>query len=231
MKPYKHLLFDLDHTLWDFDANCKATLQELYTAYGLKDIGVGSRSVFYKEYMVVNNDLWGKYNNNLVTKQEMRQQRFNRVLARFGITDHALGIQLEDDYLERCPLKTTLVKGAIPLLDKVKPNFVLSIVTNGFDATQAIKVKASGLAPYFGRMFTSESTGYKKPDPLFFDHVLDQLDAQPEECLVIGDNPGSDIKGARNAGIDSLWVNVQGFKRSQRATYYADDLKEALLLF
>lgn len=231
MKQYKHLLFDLDHTLWDFDANCKETLHELYAAYQLKELGVPARSIFYKEYMVVNNDLWGKYNNNQVTKQEMRNQRFNRVLAQFGITNHELGVQLEDEYLDRCPRKPTLVSGTIPLLDKVKSGYELSIVTNGFDTTQSIKMKASGLEPYFNRVFTSESTGYKKPNPLFFDHVLDQLDAQPAQCLVIGDNPSSDIKGARHAGIDSLWVNLQGFKRSERATYYADDLKEALLLF
>ena len=34
---YRHLFFDLDHTLWDFEANARATLEVLYRNLQLED--------------------------------------------------------------------------------------------------------------------------------------------------------------------------------------------------
>ena len=50
MKKYRHIFFDLDHTIWDFDKNAEEALQELYIIYRLKEIGLSSADVFIETY-------------------------------------------------------------------------------------------------------------------------------------------------------------------------------------
>ena len=231
MEKYSHLLLDLDHTLWDFDANCETTLNRLYIQYDLKNEGIPSKKQFLKQYLKVNNKLWKLYNESKITKTGMREIRFGDVLSYFGIDNKELGLALGDQYLEECPRSGQLIDGALEFLDKVKETYQLVIITNGFEKTQQIKIESSGLANYFSKVFTSESTGFKKPDPRFFINVLESINVEKSKCLVIGDNPMSDILGAKRMGIDSCWVNTQKYKKRMSSTYYVDNLKQLNRLF
>ena len=44
---YRHIFFDLDHTLWDFDANSRQTLEDLYLSFDLQTRGVHSFDSFF----------------------------------------------------------------------------------------------------------------------------------------------------------------------------------------
>lgn len=231
MKQYSHLLIDLDHTLWDFDQNCRATLSYLFSEYELRSKGIHSVKTFFKQYLIVNNKQWSLYNEGKITKEEMRLRRFAEVLDYFGIINYELALQLEDEYINRCPKNGLLIPDAKIFLDKVQDDYELVIITNGFDKTQKMKMEYAGIDHYFSSVFTSESSGNKKPDPRFFHHVLDTLDVQKENCLVIGDNPNSDIMGANRAEIDSCWVNTQGYPKRMSSTYYFDNIGQLLKLF
>lgn len=231
MKQYSHLLIDLDHTLWDFDANCRETLEMLYNSYKLRSKGINSVNTFFKQYLKVNNKQWSLYNENKITKEEIREQRFVEVLGYFGVQDKQLALELEDKYLDICPKNGLLVDGARAFLEHVKNDFELIIITNGFNVTQGIKMDCSNISNYFSTVFTSESTGFKKPDPRFFEHVLHELGVSKEDCLVIGDNPNSDIHGANRMQIHSCWINTQGYKKRMSSTYYVDTMHELIKLF
>lgn len=231
MDKYKHLLIDLDHTLWDFNRNCKETLHELFHGYDLASKGVNDINIFSEQYLKVNNQLWHEYDLNLITKDELREKRFNLVLDAFNINDALLAETLEENFLEECPKKGHVLPGVFTFLDHVSTSFNLVIITNGFTESQAIKIEYAGLKKYFEYVFTSESSGFKKPDTRFFDHVLNTINAKKEDCIVIGDNPHTDICGANNYSLDSIWINNQNFKKEITCTYYVKDLHQLNTLF
>jgi len=88
------------------------------------------------------------------------------------------------------------------------------------------KIKSSGLQEYFGLIVTSETTGFRKPDPRIFQYALDQLEAEASVCLMIGDNPSSDILGAQRASIDQVFFNPSGKKIDLIPTYEINHLQE-----
>ena len=160
----------------------------------------------------------------------MRQVRFKKLLNHFGIYNNALALTLENEYLATCPKKGKLLPGVIEFLEYVKPDFHLSIITNGFKESQEEKMVFSGLDKYFKDIFTSESTSNKKPHKEYFTHAVNTLKANRSKCLVIGDNPFTDILGAKNSDLDSLWINTQQYERNIISTYYADDVLNAIKL-
>jgi putative hydrolase of the HAD superfamily len=227
---YTHLLFDLDHTLWDFNTNCLLALKELFEENSERFRKIDFND-FYQKYLFINNQVWRLYDQDKITKDEMRTIRFRKLLLAFGINDFLLADELEEKYLFACPKKGILLPNATELLEKVKNDFDICLITNGFHTSQEEKVKYAGLDLYFKKMFSSESTGYKKPKKKFFETVLTELNVAKENCLVIGDNPHTDIKGAINYGIDSLWVNTQKYNKTIKPTYYTEDLNGIISLF
>jgi FMN phosphatase YigB (HAD superfamily) len=79
---YKCILFDLDHTLWDFETNSSTTLAELYEVHDLKSKGVGNFTEFKKVFSRINTDLWTRYDAGLINRDEIRFHRFRTILAR-----------------------------------------------------------------------------------------------------------------------------------------------------
>ena len=227
---YSHLLFDLDHTLWDFDSNCILTLKELYIEYNLQSKNI-NLDLFCSRFIQINTEVWHLYDQNKISKEALREYRFKKLLETFNIKDGSLSYELETNYLDRCPKKGILMPHALDILNHTKTNFQLCLITNGFQKTQEEKVNYSDLRKFNLQMFTSESTGFKKPNKEYFEAVLRELAIDRNKCLVIGDNPHTDIQGAKNAGIDCLWINSQSYKKTIQSTYYVKNLASAILLF
>ncbi len=227
-RQYKHILFDLDHTLWDFNTNCSDTLLELYQEHGLDNILKTEFEPFKKQYLKINATMWAQYNNNQISKEEMRLMRFNLVLQYFGVHNNVLSIRLDDEYIDKCPKKEKLIEGTIEILDYLAPNYTLHILTNGFQETQETKLKNSKINNYFKEMTTSESCGLTKPSPSFFKYHLKKIRATPSECIMIGDNINTDIRGAYASKIDSVLFDqsksTNSFKGKQ--TYLITELNQ-----
>ena len=202
---YNHILIDLDDTLWDFKANSKIAMQEIFNDYELIKY-YDSFESFYYIYTDKNHQLWEQYAKGEITKDYLSLERFLYPLRLVGIENPQLAKQLGEDFLQRTTLQTQLVEGAIELLDYLKNKYTLSIISNGFVEVQYIKLRRSGLLPYFTHVFLSEEIGCQKPDVRFFQAVLEKLNAKNTECLVIGDNFQTDIQGAENMQIDAIWL-------------------------
>jgi len=225
MKEYKHLIFDLDHTLWDFERNARETLEFLFDKYDLESKSMKSeKERFVQAYFRINRQMWKLYDKSLVTKKEIRELRFKKVLQELNVKDVELSLILEDTFLSICPAKGNLIDGSIDLLEYLAPKYEMHILTNGFLETQNIKIKTSKIAHYFKTMTTSECSGYKKPNPKIFNFKLDKINAQKEECLMIGDNLLTDIGGARRSGIDQLFFNPTRMKFEQKVTFQVSEL-------
>src|SRR6201987_3625820 len=99
IKTYKHIFFDLDHTIWDFDKNAEEALHELYSIYGLKDMGLHSADQFIETYTRHNHRLWAEYHNGKITKAELREARFKQTFLDMGLHPDAIPAGFEDHYV------------------------------------------------------------------------------------------------------------------------------------
>lgn len=225
-KRYKTIFFDLDHTLWDFETNSHQTLEELYESYQLEKRGVTSLKALCKIFSEVNSDLWSQYDKGLIKSEVIRAERFKRVLAPFEITDEELIGKISHDYLYTCPRKSTLLPGAIDTLNYLNEKYSLSLITNGFDEVQHMKLASGKIAHYFKHVVTSQQAGYKKPSREIFDYALGLHAHQPNEAIMIGDNLETDIAGALNAAVDAVFYNPQGVKHQQNPQHEIRTLSE-----
>ncbi|MBL7962328.1 MAG: YjjG family noncanonical pyrimidine nucleotidase [Flavobacteriales bacterium] len=202
MKAYRHLFFDLDHTLWDFRTNSRETLTELHTELDLADAGVPDAEGFVDAYEEVNSDLWRSYESGRLDKATMRVLRFRTTLGLFGVRDDKLARSLSAEYLERCPRRTALMPGARELLELVRDRHRLHVITNGFEQTQRTKLESADVAHYFDVVLTSERAGAAKPSAVIFGRALGLAGARVEDALMVGDDPRTDMAGGRACGMD-----------------------------
>lgn len=226
MKPYKHVFFDLDRTLWDFDAAAEVAFERIYEKYGLKELGIPSAHDFHMVYHPLNERLWELYRADKITKDDLNRTRFLKPLEHYGIHDIELADNLSKDYVYWSPRIVRLVPGTMELLDYLKPKYHLHLITNGFQEVQHTKLGGSGMEPYFETLTVSEEVGVKKPNPEIFLFALKKVGATAQESLMIGDEMAVDIDGARAAGIDQLFFNPNGEKTIGERTYEVRSLLE-----
>ena len=207
---YKHVFFDLDRTLWDFDAAAEVAFERIYDQYNLKSLGIPSAHEFHEVYHPLNERLWELYREDKITKDDLNRTRFLKPLEHYGIHDVELADHLSEDYVYWSPRIVRLVPGTMELLDYLKPKYHLHLITNGFQEVQHTKLSGSGLEPYFETLTVSEEVGVKKPNPEIFRYALRKAHATAEESLMIGDEMAVDIDGARAAGMDQIFFNVKG---------------------
>ena len=234
---YKHLFFDLDHTLWDFEANAHATLKELHHSLGLEEKGVNDFELFHKNYLAHNEKLWGHYRNGLIKQDQLRVKRMWLALLDFKIADDELAKEMSARFLELLPTRTILFPYAKEILRYLKnKKYELHLITNGFEITQHSKLKYSGLDLFFKEIITSEGSGSLKPNKEIFEFALLKSGATKEESIMLGDSIEVDIIGAMNAGIDQVFINHPGIVTAPiingiKPTYTVNSLKELEKIF
>lgn len=225
---YKHIFFDLDRTLWDFDAAAEVAFERIYDKYDLKSLGIPSAHDFHEVYHPLNERLWELYREDKITKADLNRTRFLKPLEHYGIHDIELADHLSEDYVYWSPRIVRFVPGTMELLDYLKPKYHLHLITNGFQEVQHTKLSGSGLEPYFETLTVSEEVGVKKPNPEIFFYALRKAQATAEESLVIGDEMTVDIDGARAAGIDQAFFNPSGIEVEGERTFEVKRLVELI---
>ncbi|MBL4625579.1 MAG: YjjG family noncanonical pyrimidine nucleotidase [Flavobacteriales bacterium] len=228
MKKYTTLFFDLDHTLWDFQANSKEALTEIYGIYQLKKKGVSSFEEFLNVYYKINDNMWEQYRKGEITKDELRNDRFYKALIVFDLVDRDLANDIGNYYVKTSPYKTNLFSGCYEIMEKLKAKYALHIITNGFEEVQHIKLRESRLRQYFGEVITSERAGFKKPEIGIFEYSLRLTGAKKEDSLMIGDGIETDIAGARMVGMDQMYFNPHRTTAMVNSTYTVTHLSELL---
>ncbi|MBL4710752.1 MAG: YjjG family noncanonical pyrimidine nucleotidase [Flavobacteriales bacterium] len=230
MKKYKHLFFDLDRTLWDFDRNSEEAICDLFNKHGLQLKLKVKFDVFYKEYKGKNHELWSVYRMGQITKDELRLQRFHHTFREFSYNDPVFALKFNDDYVALCSSKSNLMPYALEILDYLKPNYTMHIITNGFVEAQQVKIDKSGLDYYFNEVVVSDGLGYKKPDRRIFDYAMRVAGAKVDESIMIGDDYGPDIMGAKAVGMDQVFLTKKA-EKNQGSTFVIHsllDLKKIL---
>ncbi|CAN5144944.1 YjjG family noncanonical pyrimidine nucleotidase [soil metagenome] len=230
MKKYSLLLFDLDHTLWDFETNSHETLEVLFEQYELTNKGIPSFKFFFETFTRINLHLWDLYDRNLIGQDVIRSQRFHKVFMDAGLDDYLLSLKFSNEYLLELPKRKNLLPHAKEILDHLYTKYPIVIVTNGFDEMQETKMRSGGINHYFKSIVTSQRAGDKKPSKKIFDFTLEEAGHAHDSAIMIGDNLQTDIVGARMAGIDTVYFNPSGKPHAEVLTHEIKSLKELLLI-
>ena len=205
----KHVFFDLDRTLWDFDENSKVALKQIFSELNLKSI-FETFERFYNAYAAQNARLWSLYSDGKLTKEVLRYERFNATLNQFNIDNLTLAKEMGGMYVALSPFQKRLFPGAIQCLDELKAiGFRLHIITNGFEEVQFIKLKNCGIANYFDVVVCSEAVGKNKPSRAIFQYAMEQAGCKAQDSIMIGDDFRADVSGALNSGIKAIHFDPQ----------------------
>jgi putative hydrolase of the HAD superfamily len=223
---YKHIFFDLDHTIWDFDRNAEETLHELYHKYQLKDLGLSSADGFIEVYTKNNHQLWADYHVGKISKHVLRSTRFSKTFIEMGLSPEVIPADFENDYVLICPTKTNLFPYAHETLSYLQNKYALHIISNGFKESTELKIGNTGLAKYFNTIFISEVIGFNKPDRAIFEHALNTAQAITSESLMIGDSIEADIRGAQDFGMKAIYFNPLNQKAPDDVKHQINCLSE-----
>ncbi len=229
MKNIQHIFFDLDHTLWDYNRSARETLSEIFDQNGFSSSGITIKK-FVKTFFEVNDNLWHLYNHGKIDRNHIQQHRFSEVFQKLGVsTENAQ--DASNYYFLNCSTKPYLMPDSITALRYLEEKkYSLHIITNGFQDSQERKLRNSGISDFFEKIITSECTGHKKPSEEIFHYSLSETGATLSNSIMIGDNPKTDISGAKNVGMKSVFYDPSGRKKSL-AEYTVQSHLELIKLF
>lgn len=213
---YKHVFFDLDRTLWDFETNSQVALRTIFENNSLTDLGITNAESFIRVYEEINEQLWRSYRLGNLSKKRLRSSRFTKTLAHFGYENEVLGMKLDTEYISISPYQTALLPQAMETVGYLSEKYHLHIITNGFEEVQNIKMDKSGLSPFFKTVMTSEKAMARKPDPIVFQLACKLAGANTFDSIMVGDDLEADILGAQNVSMDQVYFNP--VKKSHDAT-------------
>lgn len=224
---YRHLFFDLDHTLWDFETNAKETLSTLYTDNDLSSKGIQDFDGFFSRYSHHNERLWDRYTKGFIRQEELRWKRMWLAMLDFKLADEPLARKMSVEFLDHLPNRKNLFPYTMEILTYLKnKQYKLHLITNGFDSIQHSKLSNAGINGFFEEVITSEGCNSLKPHKEIFDYAIFKTGASIGESIMIGDNLDADIQGGINAGMDTIFVNHLNISPHVQPTYTVYHLKE-----
>jgi putative hydrolase of the HAD superfamily len=227
MVKYNHVFFDLDRTIWDFEKNSEETIFELLNEFGLSKKGKITEADFIKTYKTINQGLWVDYRSGKISKTELRKSRFYLSMLKYGLDEAELALRFNDAYVSRCSSKTHLLPHSREILHYLSKSYILHIITNGFKEAQHLKLEKSGIRPYFNEVIIGDEVGINKPDPRIFHFAFESSTADPNESIMIGDDYEADIIGAKEVGMDQIFLNAaKDSTENKIATYTVSHLEE-----
>lgn len=217
---YTTLLFDIDHTLFDFDASEALAFHATLEAFGVHD-----PEAHVDRFAAINIALWKAVERHELSPNDVRTLRFEQLIDRNDLD--ADPHEMADRYVVELGANGGLLPGAQNLLDDLAGAAPMAIVSNGIGEVQRAKIERLAIGRYFDAIVVSGEVGTSKPGSAIFDIAFDRL-GKPEKAatLMIGDSLTSDIEGGHQYGIDTCWFAPPDAPPSDVATYRIEQLSE-----
>ncbi len=214
MDEIKHIFFDLDHTLWDFEKNSALAFEKIFQEFNF-DVDTQQ---FMDVYNPINVAYWKMYERNEIDQEALRVNRLKDALEaiNFEITLEEINA-ISHLFIEYLTSNNHLIEGTIETLDYLKDNYQLHIITNGFSLVQEVKLQKSNLDKYFVTITNSELAGHKKPHENIFQFALSLANAPKNQSIMVGDSIEADVLGAMNFGMKAVYFNPSNEQVSNNA--------------
>ena len=217
----KNFLFDLDQTLLDFNASERIGLE-----IALRGNGLSFDEDIYQAFKTYNRALWLELEKGSITRQQLFVLRFNDTFSRCEGDSSGLDpLKVNSEFIEAMSKNGVLLDGALEFVEKIKREIQdarIYVVTNGATINARGRIATTGLDKYVDDLFVSEAMGVNKPSVEYFDMVLESIGQPRESCIVIGDSLTSDMLGAKNAFMSSVWFMPSGDIESAMREYSID---------
>jgi YjjG family noncanonical pyrimidine nucleotidase len=202
-RDIQYIYFDLDDTLMDFTYASRNAFFHLMNYYQWP-VTVDSFSIYQRE----NHRTWGEFEQNIISSQELRSLRFTRFLSAINWENHVNPYEVNETYIRFLIKETTLIQGALPLIQWFHNNIPMGILTNGLKEAQRPRLIKTDLISFFKDIIVSDEVGISKPNPdIFYLAKQKTGNLNPENILLVGDNPITDIKAAQKSGFKTAWFN------------------------
>ncbi len=231
LKHYQAFILDADNTLFDFNRAERAALRETLLADGYESF---PRDIFSR-YHRINEELWKLFERGLIDQEQLRTERFRRLLAGLPPPLHRLRAPdpeiIGERYIEALSEKGYLLAHALPVLRSMSSQVPLLLLSNGIASVQRRRIERAGIGRYFKDILISAEVGLAKPDPAIFALAIAKLPCGIEEILCVGDSPSSDIRGGQAAGLDTCWYAPNGGEYPEeepQPLYRISDLRQLL---
>ena len=205
----KHILLDLDDTIFDFHRSEREAISRTLSAFGVEPT-----EEIIKRYSAINRQCWQALERKEMTRAEVLVKRFERLFGELSLEVNAEDVK--SMYEEQLGGSCYEIPGARELLCELKGKYTLSLASNGTARVQDKRIAKSDISHFFDHIFISERVGADKPSAKFFTACLDALgNPQQNEVIIVGDSLSSDMKGGLDFGIYTLWYNPSGALSSE----------------
>jgi HAD superfamily hydrolase (TIGR01549 family) len=204
------VLFDLDDTLHDDTAAYRRAATRVAEEIAAER-GLDARALD-AAYVKEAEGFWNSLSNDDLTVKmvDVRKRLWGRALAQLGIDDDTLAARCARAYNAYRRDYFALFPGVRDfLLSLRRQGKRIGLVTNGFAETHHDKITDLNLRDVLDAIFIADEIGMVKPDPRLFAHACKTLGVPPERAAMVGDRYERDIRGAIEAGLFTIWVNVR----------------------
>jgi len=205
MMTYATVLFDLDHTLFDFDAS-----EALAFAGALAAAGVDDPLPYLATYRRLNSALWAAAERGEIRSSTIRNLRFEQLAIELGL-EPSIASDMADAFIAGLSEHGDLYPGARDVLETLNGRVAMAVVSNGLGEVVHARLDRLDVRDMFDVVVVSSEVGVAKPDPGIFDVAFERL-GRPDKSatLMVGDSLTSDIAGGATYGIDTCWYNPDG---------------------
>ncbi len=201
---FKHIIFDLDNTLLDYDLAEQKALENLFDFYHIQ----GDFQDLRYKYKTINNGFWKKYEEGRISISDLKVMRHKEFMTQIGKKD-VDPYDCADQYTRFLSQNAHPLPGSYEILNYLQgKGYNILLASNGLPDVQYPRLKSSEMLAYFSYIGISQELGYQKPDIGFFSTLFEKSNINKDDSiLMIGDSINSDIKGGINAGISTCWYN------------------------
>ncbi|MEZ8057273.1 HAD family hydrolase [Vibrio splendidus] len=127
---------------------------------------------------------------------------------------NTLMVDFPDAQGKMCDWETVQeVSGARVLLAELSKNHQVYVATNAGDSSKNDIIRAFervGLSQYILGYFCKASIGFSKFEPEFYPAIISKFGVEPQHITMVGDTLEKDIYPALEAGLQAVWLDMEG---------------------
>ncbi len=211
------VLFDLGHTLLQFDADWLEVRREssMALARALQSSGFNLDTERFIEeledrfdhYFAYREKEWTEYSTEYILTGLLRDNGYDQIPEG--------GLRPAIDAMYAISQKHWILEeDTLPMLTALHDeDYRIGLISNAADDKDVqTLVDIRGLRPFFDVVVVSAGVGIRKPSPEIFRMALERWGAEPERAVMIGDTLNADVLGAQNAGMASIWITRRGMR-------------------